>query len=266
LCVQSVPGLVLSPLPFDVRFSFPRSGHDLWANSAILKKASFYFRTLLDSGLAESQGESCSYSGPKTEMSAATESSFEYSDEEDDGPATSPPSQQTLFSTVITDHAFRTYHAVWVWILTKHITFLPLQAERNTPPASTASSTSAGLEPPAKRRKGDSSSDTVPPVSPLAVYRLAHKLDLSELQDKALSDFRADLTVDNAARQLYSSTSGSYDDVREAAVKYVVKHWSKVKKTAGMREAEARVAARELDYGGVVSLALAKAGMAKSRG
>ncbi len=258
--------MALTPLPFDVRFSFPRTGQDLWTNSAILRANSTYFTDMLDSGFAESQAEIVTYSGSATSARATVEPDWIDSDEEEPPQAPLKP-QQRVHTIEITDHAFNTYHAVWIWILTKQIHFKPL----NPSPALALVGTSNQFcsPPDPKRPKMTNAATSIlgpPPVSPKSVFRLAHLLGLQPLTVKALGAFKSGLTVDNAARQLFSSTAVEYDEVRVAAAEFAAANWVRVEKTAGMMEMMQKVDVGEVDCGGVVMKALAKAALSRASG
>lgn len=251
-------------MPFDVRFSFPRSGQDLWAKSAILKQASPYFKTQLDSDFAEAIPTTITYPGDTTELDPGLE--LDFSDSDYEGPAhnsVAPLKPQSKVHTIrVTNHSFTTYYAVWVWITTKQIIFAPLVPNL-------ADSSSATSQTAPKRRKVDATAAATPPaappaVSPKSVYRLAHLLELDSLRGKALEAFKASLTVANATDQLFSSTSGSYDEVRAVAAEFVTERWDEVGKTAGMKARLAQVEAGELGHLAPVVLALAQAALAKA--
>ncbi len=209
---------------------------------------------------------------PHPAVAAASDApvpALDWSDSDDDGDdatPTPPDRQQRVHTVTVTDHSFKSYQAVWMWILTRRIRFAV--PDRPAAPAAGGAQAQgrAGTVAPVRTRapRAGSSPASPPGVSAKSVYRLAHLLDLSELRDQALAAFEASLTVDNAARQLFGSTADLYDDVRAAAVRSAVGHWREVQASPGMREVRARVEARELDHGGVISMALAEAFAAKA--
>lgn len=199
---RCVVGGVLCPIPFDVRFSFPRSGQDLWASSTILSDASAYYKTLLESGFAESQVETGAYLGSTTTQTIERSTEWSDSDDDDTSPVTYKSKQQ-IRTIVIKDHSFNTYHAVRIWILTKQITFASLR------PHPTASAVAVTAPATSSLSDGRHNTDTsaawsasAPIVSPKSVYRLAHLLELDDLKRLALDAFKACLTVQNVAHQL----------------------------------------------------------------
>lgn len=257
-----------------MRLSFPHSGQDLWANSQILKEVSPYFQDLLENGFTESNTALCAYPGSTTGTSV--KHALDWSDSDDDDPQPTPlKPQQRVHTVKILNHSFKTYQAVYTWIVTSHILFAPLHplpVTRSGSPShddagsgSTASSTPS--PPPAKRLRTDRLDETATPpsgVSPKSVYRLAHFLGLDELQKLALDAFQSGLTVNNVADQLFSSTADSYEEIRTVAVAFAVEHWEEVGESESMRGKIAQVELGELDHGGRISIALAKGSLKKS--
>ncbi|GAA5856714.1 hypothetical protein JCM8547_008804 [Rhodosporidiobolus lusitaniae] len=78
------------------------------------------------------------------------------------------------------------------------------------------------------------------PVSPKSVYRLAHLLDLPALLSLALVTFRSQLTVSNAAIELFSETAACYDEIGTAVLDSVWVNLAAVKASAGWEEARSR--------------------------
>lgn len=78
------------------------------------------------------------------------------------------------------------------------------------------------------------------PASPKSVYRLAHLLELRELSAIALANFKSQLNVYNAAHELNSDTAGSYPEIRDIVIEYVVEHWKEVIKSAAWRQMAAQ--------------------------
>ncbi len=248
-----------------MRFSFPRSNNDLWANSTILKKASPYFKTQLESGFAEAVRKVVTYPGDTVEPDSASTLAFSDSDDEAATSAAEAPSkpEAKVHTVEVRAHSFTTYHAVWVWILTKRIEFAQL-GSYSAPASPDAASFPLALQPAAKRRKTDAAPTATPAASPKSVYRLAHLLELDKLKHEALEAFKDRLRVANATDQLFSSTSASYDEVRTAAAQFVTRHWAEVSQTEAMKVKIAQIAAGELDHSARIVMALAQAALAKA--
>lgn len=210
---------------------------------------------MLESDFEEGKKETINYPGDVT--SAVDLSNTEWSDSDDesvDTPSTRP--QQQIHTVSISSHSFSTYKAVLTWIITKKIVFAPLRLVKAD------ASANDGTSSPAKRRKVSRTSpsdNTQPPVSAKSVYRLAHLLDLRDLQAEAIKDFKSKLTVDNVADQLFSSTSASYDEVRAAAAGVTAANWDQVGETEAMKKKVAEIEADEVGRGTPIMLAVAQA-------
>ncbi|KAL8291347.1 hypothetical protein RQP46_002325 [Phenoliferia psychrophenolica] len=201
--IESAAESLTAPQPNDVEFIFPRAnGRSLWGSSTILSRASPYLATLLESGFAETdKGEE--YAAADTGMSSFGPLPCEESDDE---PETEAPSSESASRRLnfphsrikVTETSFKTYHAVLFWIYTGQITFTATPPSINIP--------------------------RLPlPASPKAVYRLAHLLDLPKLQALALSALFATLNPSNILTEITSETSGTYDDVLDVLVKFLMK-------------------------------------------
>lgn len=68
-------------------------------------------------------------------------------------------------------------------------------------------------------------------ASPRGVYKLAHLLEMPELEALALDDFKSQLTSDNVLYQLTTDLA-FYDPVRDALVNFAVENWSAVRDTS----------------------------------
>jgi len=75
----------------------------------------------------------------------------------------------------------------------------------------------------------------VMPCSAKAVYRLADKLDLRDLKNRAFQHIVKSLTVTNVAYEVFSSFSATFEDVRKVQVEYFLAHWSDIRGSDAMR-------------------------------
>ncbi|KAF8496671.1 hypothetical protein JB92DRAFT_3125987 [Gautieria morchelliformis] len=73
------------------------------------------------------------------------------------------------------------------------------------------------------------------PCSSKAVYRLADKLDLTELKNRAFQHIVKSLTVTNVAYEVFSSFSATFEDVRKVQVEYFLAHWADIRGSDAMR-------------------------------
>lgn len=200
--------------PHDVRIFFPRQGKEIWAKSSTLTSLSPYFKTMISSGFQEGSTRISTTSTAstrkwtrdeleETETENGGEQAFDDSDDETDlhftGAGASPPASTSpstpshpFHQIIITQAAFTTFTAAICWLETGYIQFPPL------------SSTFPPLTRGADRLKLISAAAAAEPTlpilaSPFSVYRLAHFLELPELQQIALDAIVANLTVENVA-------------------------------------------------------------------
>ncbi|GAA5856830.1 hypothetical protein JCM8547_008864 [Rhodosporidiobolus lusitaniae] len=227
--------LTRRPTPFDVRLFFPRHRQELWAPSSLIKKSP-YLCSLLSSDFSE-----CTIRVEDDRLSrlSVPPACFEDSDDELDAtlpkpfprpfPAFNVPPHKTI---TVTEASYSTYLAVVSWMFTGQIAFTPLSSSatgkagkrvRNSTvkekrqgvvsfPPLLHSSLSSFPSPP---------SSPLPPVSPKSVYRLADLLELPDLSSLALSNFRSQVTVSNAAVELFTDISSYYDPVCHAVLDFV---------------------------------------------
>lgn len=244
----------------NVCFDFPRIGRQLSANESVLRKASPYFENVFSSGFAEDSASSTKVpTEPSFELPPLT---FEDSDDENDQvfektKSLETPSSLPPFKTItITDATYSTYYNVLCWIGTGHIVFAPLHS---TSSASTDSVDEKEVVKESKSKKKArrheaklNALDQVnaalpPPSSPKSVYRLAHFLELPELVNLALQNFKSQLNADNAAYELFSDVASSYVEFRDIALGYVVENWKKVVKSKSYEEVRKRAKSGEAD-------------------
>ncbi|KAI1794804.1 hypothetical protein LXA43DRAFT_1072322 [Ganoderma leucocontextum] len=164
---------------------------------------------------------------------------------------------------VVKDVAYATYRAVLYYIYTDTITFAPLSstflgaspsppgaahatsvvstpaalASENQPPAFTRVNGQQSLDAAASRSRKDWIADwernnpgRPRPPSAKSVYRLADKLELQDLKDRAFQHIVRSLTVDNVMHEAFSAFSAAFEDVRKVEVDYMFEHWLDVRK------------------------------------
>lgn len=187
----------------------------------------------------------------ETETENGGEQAFDDSDDETDlhftGAGASPPASTSpstpshpFHQIIITQAAFTTFTAAICWLETGYIQFPPL------------SSTFPPLTRGADRLKLISAAAAAEPTlpilaSPFSVYRLAHFLELPELQQIALDAIVANLTVENVAVTGFASDVAlAYPEVQNAAVRFAKDNWGEVKGTEGMTEVRRRLERDEL--------------------
>lgn len=147
----------------------------------------------------------------------------------------SPLSPSSLFKVVTIDEAaYTTYLAVLCWLQTGRIVFAPLLSSfkhfsrnRNSLDARWERLTALIAHQPS----------LLPlPVSLKSVYRLADLLELPDVQQLALLNFRSQLTVENAPLELFTDLASCYEEVRELVLGYVLENKAEVFKSEAMKQ------------------------------
>ncbi|BGP40943.1 hypothetical protein JCM10449v2_004908 [Rhodotorula kratochvilovae] len=249
--VERMPDLSLDPHP-NVRLFFPRFGEDgaeLWTTRALLENSSSYLETLLESDFVESIA--IGSKRPRVErgdfapaVADSDAKDFEDSDDETDAilleqepPNITDISDAFSYNQItVTKTAYSTYRAVLVFLQTRFIRFAPL------------SSACKPIDPTAHSSRREKlaaivKSSWAVPVSPKSAYRLAHLLEVQDLQRYCLHALRKGLTVAGAAHELFSDVSACYDAWRAVILEYVVENWDDVSKAPSWIEAMAQVKA-----------------------
>ncbi|GAA6043265.1 hypothetical protein JCM8097_008494 [Rhodosporidiobolus ruineniae] len=251
---RRLTGLNLQQLPHDVRLFFPKAregGAELWVKSDILAASSKYLKDLLASDFAESIPRRSKRSRADGQVAVKVEAGgeeehFDDSDDETDEflfssrpPTLEQPSEADdvpYRQITITQTAYSTYHAILVYLHTGFIHFAPLRSSTAEPDSRLSVLSAAYEEHP-----------SLPlPISSKSAYRLAHLLQLPELQDQCLGAYRSSLTVKNAAAELFSDASLAYDDLRAVVNKFVKDKWKQVKASEGWKDFQQKIRAREV--------------------
>lgn len=132
-------------------------------------------------------------------------------------------------------------NAVLLYLATGHIEFAPLTSllsmlEEDVSAARRAILDKHALEHPT----------LPPPVSPKSVYRLAHLLQLAELQQLALDTISSGLTIEGAARELFSPVSIAYAEVKKVILDHVVENWEEVQASESWAEMRGKTVTGEI--------------------
>lgn len=72
------------------------------------------------------------------------------------------------------------------------------------------------------------------PCSAKAVYRLADKLDLAELKERAREHIIKSLTVANVPHEVFSSFSAAFEDIRKVQMDYFLANWGEIRGSEAM--------------------------------
>ncbi|KAK4331203.1 hypothetical protein RTBOTA2_006672 [Rhodotorula toruloides] len=230
------------PLGDAVRRPFPNAcdgGAELWSETDFLSGFSSYFESLLFSGFCETVTHTKKRPRTRKSTSAATSQApadadakdFDDSDDETDelyfercrsilheheGDCPLEYKQITITKT-----AFTTYCAVLGYLRTGYIAFAPLSSACK--PLSTTS-------PRTRKQQLLDIWDRQPsfPVSPKSAFRLAHLIDLDDLQELCLANLRKQLTVEIAPVELVDNASVCFDEWRKVIIDFIFKNWDKV--------------------------------------
>jgi len=73
------------------------------------------------------------------------------------------------------------------------------------------------------------------PCSPKAAYRLADRLDLRELKERAAQHISKSLTVDNIAYEVFSPFAATFEEIRQVQVNFFLTHWQDIRSSDSMR-------------------------------
>ncbi|KIK94340.1 hypothetical protein PAXRUDRAFT_828092 [Paxillus rubicundulus Ve08.2h10] len=170
-----------------------------------------------------------------------------------------PPGPKKM-RVVIGDVAYATYIAVLYYIYTDVIVFAPLSSSFTAIASPSRSTTMAAMATPSDSQSNSLDCHKAPvpadnptsrgewvkkwqqgrpgrpaPCSAKAVYRLADKLGLLELKERAYQHILKSLTVENIPYEVFSPFSATFADVRKVQVNYFLEHWSEIRTSEGMR-------------------------------
>jgi len=244
-----------------VRIVFPHAGGsdgaELWTTAAFLSSSSSYLERRLASasaGTARTGAKrSRTSSRVKVEPTDEVEKDFADSDDETDAILRDEePSPLSLYD--VSQHAdleyeemrappsaYSTFRGVLRYLETGYIRFAPLSSSCLPVLASAKTSRAEAV----KRLRGAHPSLPIP-VSPKSTYRLARLLDCEPLQQAALVELSEQLSVDNAADELFDKASQTYGEWRRVVLAYVVQNWDGVMVSAAWKDAQARIARDEI--------------------
>ncbi|GAA5908157.1 hypothetical protein JCM6882_005959 [Rhodosporidiobolus microsporus] len=156
------------------------------------------------------------------------------------------------FEVVVTDAAWSTYRSLLHYLYTDAITFSPLASTYYVARDRAASSSSPSAFPYASRREyllahspsagagaageGGGKAAAVGPASSKAIYRLADKMGLQELKERANEHIVKSLTAENIVYEVFGSFSQRFDEIRQVEIAFLLQHWNTVRASPQMRE------------------------------
>ncbi|GAA6038943.1 hypothetical protein JCM8097_000585 [Rhodosporidiobolus ruineniae] len=155
-------------------------------------------------------------------------------DEEENPPAPSSATRQFIHRVVIRDTPYKTYRAMLYFVVSGKISFAHLSSlypsSRRPPSSRSASTANLGT-----------------PVSPKSMYRLADFLALRDLRGLAFASLESQLCANNCLAELLSDLAADYDDVREACIAAVLRHWPALVEAGEIEELGRKVVEGELE-------------------
>ncbi|GAA5856516.1 hypothetical protein JCM8547_008781 [Rhodosporidiobolus lusitaniae] len=141
------------------------------------------------------------------------------------------------FEVVVTDAAYSTYRSLLHYLYTDSISFSPLSSSFYVA-KDAASSASLPFPYPSRRAYllahspltvSGPGGGGVPPCSSKAVYRLADKMGLAELKQRAYEHVVSSLTSENIVYEVFGSFSQRFDEIRKVEMGVLLANWSTVR-------------------------------------
>jgi len=179
-------------------------------------------------------------------VAGATRSEIDFT-VDDPIPTTSPP-RGAMYTSVSSQHkprvvdcrnmlvrdtAFRTWKALILYLYTDKLVFSPLKSQRW----------------PRKKNVVATDPSTLWPCSPKSMYRLACKVRLNEVRDRAFSEIRSNLNEDNILQELSSSFTSKYPAILKMQVEVLLDHIASVPVIQNMPSLVKRIADSQLPHG-----------------
>lgn len=232
-------------IPNDVRFTFAGTEATLWMSESVLAKLVPHFKIALSSSFVKGKKKKPVPTTPGALLSDKWRP-FAVSDDETDDLLNRSYSTRiherrkpvaSAKTIEVTETAYTTYAASLLWLVSQQIDFAPLKSNNHEMRF-------------AYLTKALDADPFLPaPASPKSVYRLAHLLELDDLRKLALSAFVRQLNNMNAARELFCDVSCAYPEIRDAALEYVVKNYSAVKRSTAWADMKKCADAGDLPIG-----------------
>ncbi|KAF9483428.1 hypothetical protein BDN70DRAFT_873937 [Pholiota conissans] len=173
------------------------------------------------------------------------------------------PKDYSKLTIIVKDAAYTTYHSMLYYIYTDNIVFAPLSSSfiglsgdgTTVTPIDTSipSTPSEGSQMPSGKRF--SHQDVAPmltradwirewmrvnpgrpaPCSAKSIYRIADRLDLSELKDRAAEHITKSLTVENIAYEVFSPFAAAFEAIRKVEINFFLAHWQEIRASDTMK-------------------------------
>ncbi|GAA5919549.1 hypothetical protein JCM1841_001004 [Sporobolomyces salmonicolor] len=159
--------------------------------------------------------------------------------------APKPADLRPRFEVVVTDAAYSTLRALLNYLYTDSISFSPLASTYYVAREHAAAS---GLPFPYASRKAyllahspahapeASGKGKVGPCSAKAIYRLADKMGLSELKERAYEHIVQSLTAQNIVYEAFGSFSMRFEEIKRIEIAFLLDKWLEVRSSPSMRK------------------------------
>lgn len=240
-----------------------RPPSESWTTRAFLTQISPYFAALFASGCVETKprflrissasaasAKRCAGDFAEAKVANGADMARDWLDSdgesEDDGLVEKRFSNARLvryYQIAFAETASATFQAVLLYCKTGYIAFAPLTS-------SFAAAADAGTMHEQEYRAYAVLHPGMPrPVSPKSVYRLAHLLQIPDLQKLALDHIASGLSIEGVAHELFSPVATAYDEVRRLVRDFIVKRFDEVSATQAWQKLRAQAAVGEIDGG-----------------
>ncbi|GAA5978850.1 hypothetical protein JCM11641_003586 [Rhodosporidiobolus odoratus] len=147
------------------------------------------------------------------------------------------------FEVIVTDAAYSTFRSLLNYLYTDSITFAPLAS---TYYVAKDHATAASLPFAYSTRREyllahspqllQGSGSSVGACSSKAIYRLADKMGLTELKERAYEHVVQSLTAQNIVYEVFGSFSQRFDEIRRVEVAFLLEKWNDVRSSPQMRK------------------------------
>ncbi|KDE03163.1 hypothetical protein MVLG_06320 [Microbotryum lychnidis-dioicae p1A1 Lamole] len=145
------------------------------------------------------------------------------------------------FEVVVTDVAYHSYRALLHYLYTDSITFAPLASTYHvardvalafdTPFPFSSRRAYLLANTPWPQSKGGAG-----PCSAKAMYRLADKLGLPELKERAYEHIVKSLTAQNIPYEVFGSFAARFDEIKRVEIAFLLERWNDIKASHGLRK------------------------------
>ncbi|SCZ96104.1 BZ3500_MvSof-1268-A1-R1_Chr8-1g10007 [Microbotryum saponariae] len=145
------------------------------------------------------------------------------------------------FEVVVTDAAYHSYRALLHYLYTDSITFAPLASTYHvardaalafdTPFPFSSRRAYLLANTPWPQSKGGAG-----PCSAKAMYRLADKLGLPELKERAYEHIVKSLTAQNIPYEVFGSFAARFDEIKRVEIAFLLERWNDIKASHGLRK------------------------------